>query len=72
MACDGVSRTPGHRAALRIHDGDMHALLRQRVTDALPEPAIAACYFGATAPLRSMSFLRNASDREANDSVIAE
>ena len=29
-------------AALRIHDGDMRALLRQRVADALPQPAIAA------------------------------
>jgi len=29
-------------AALGIHDGDMNTLLRQRVTDALPEPAIAA------------------------------
>ena len=29
-------------AALRIHDGDMHPLLRQRVADALPEPAVAA------------------------------
>src|SRR5439155_13443839 len=29
-------------AALGIHDGDMHTLLRQRMTDALPEPAIAA------------------------------
>ena len=29
-------------AALGIHDGDMRALLRQRVADALPEPAVAA------------------------------
>jgi hypothetical protein len=30
-------------AALGIHDRDMHTFLRQRVADALPEPAIAAC-----------------------------
>jgi hypothetical protein len=29
-------------AALRVHDGDMGALLRERVADALPQPAIAA------------------------------
>jgi hypothetical protein len=28
-------------AALGIHDSDMHTLLRQRVTNALAEPAIA-------------------------------
>jgi len=33
-------------AALGIHDGEMHTLLRQRVTDALPEPAIAARHQG--------------------------
>jgi len=37
-----VRDTLGLVAALGIHDSDMHALLRQRVTDALPEPAVAA------------------------------
>ena len=37
-------------AALRVHDRDMHTLSRQRVTDALPEPAIATCYQGNRAP----------------------
>src|SRR5271169_3493771 len=42
LRCQFAGDTLPLVAALRIHDGDMHALLRQRVTDALPEPAIAA------------------------------
>ena len=48
--------TVGLVVALGIHDGYMDTLLRQRVTDPLPEPAIPARHQGNRA-LRSMSSL---------------
>src|SRR3974390_2956222 len=41
-----AGNTLGLVAALGIHDGDMHVLLRQRVTDALPEPPVTARHEG--------------------------